>query len=611
MTLKIKYLVGSGLMFVSVASVWAGGYKPAAQGAFTQADLETIVKELDAVLPHNEDYLYPVASSIVEKDELNAYATIRKETGQTKPRAVMVVFSGLIKDIKGDKRLIRAVVAHELSHLSLGHSVDLNPAARDVKNLWTRQQEFEADKSGAIALQRSGHTKNDMVDMLLFLDKQRGRNGVDWLGRLTADHADPKARAAEVSENPAVLKALCTFDVALAFFDNRNYLLAMNLFDSAAMQEPKLTEAYINAGKSGLMFYYDNIGSAFRDTQWWRPDFGPILVDTSIGTSRDPQISDDDKERYNDAMERITKALVKAPNNLDAQENLALAQILEPMGDKATVQKGVDWFKSHIASTSDAAIKLRYANNAGVGLKRNGDLQGAFDTIIAVQKTTDVFNPAVGENLGRLTINNASPEMLKLAASVVYTWLSDTPNQSPNWKTVKGTFDDLVKKGGFSGMEVKQKPTYLCKVVSLNTGGKELGILVPETNYYDALGKADVRITFTDRFPDLAEIRWAGGDVAVFTEKGNIMRVTTYQPGAYLMLRPSDTTISGVYLIKNGMTKADLENILNPKAGVQKDLAKGGKTEVWTYYPGMKFGVMYKDDKVAGLTVTAIQAEEE
>lgn len=594
-------------MIIGASSAW-GNYNPSYQDSFSQADLETIVKEMDAVLPHNADYLYPVSSSIVEKDEDNAYATLKKETGQTKPRAVMVVYTGLIKSIKGDKRLLRAVVAHELSHLSLGHNVDIDPAARDVRNLWTRQQEFEADKSGAIALQRSGHSKDDMVDMLLFLDKTNGRGG-DWLNRMTADHADPKARAAEVSDNPAVLKALCTFDIALAYYDNRNYLMATNLFDAAAMQEPKLTEAFINAGKSSLMDYYDNLGSFFRDDTWWRPDFGPVLVTTAVGTGRDPQISDDDKERYNDAMARITKALVKAPDNMDAQENQALGQVLEPMGDKATVQKGIDWYKGHIALAKDDATKLRYANNAGVGLKRLGDVQGAFDTIMAVQQKTTTFNPAVGENLGRLNVTNASPEMMKLLASVVYTWLSDTPKQSPTWTTVKSTFDDLIKKGGFKDMTIEQKPTYLCKVVSLYTGGKELGILMPERNYFDLLGKADLRVTFTDRFPDLAEVRWFGGDVAAFTERGNVMRVTTYQPDAYLMLRPVDTTISGVYLIKNGMSKEDLEKILNPKAGVEKELAKGGKTETWTYYPGLKFGVMYKDSKVAGLTVTTIQSE--
>ncbi len=603
--MKINHFVTASLIFGSTFS-WGAGHVAKKSAEFTQADLDVMVKELDAVLPHNKDFVYPISSSIVDKDEINAYATLKKEKGETKPRPVMVVFTGLIKDANGDKRLIRAVVAHELAHVALGHSIDLVPTARDLNNLWTRQQEFEADKSGAIALQRAGYSKDDMVDMLLYLNKSRGRKG-DWLGRMSADHADPKARAAEITDNPAVLKALCTFDVALAYFDARAYRQATQLFDAAAMQEPKLIEAQINAGKSALMFYYDLLGTKFRDETWWRPDFGPVLVAPTVGP-KDPAMRDEDIERYNDAMERITKALVKAPDNIDAQENQALGQILEPNGDKATIQKGVDWFNAHTTSASNAAVKLRYANNAAVGYQRNGELQKAFDTIMAVQRTTDTFNPAVGENLGRLNVTNASPETLKLLASVVFTWLSDTPKQAPSWGTVKTTFDDLIKKGGFKGMEIEQKPTYLCEVVNLVTSNKELGVLMPENAFFDALGKADLRVTFTDRFPDLAEYRWNGGSVTAFTERGNVMRVTSYEAGSYLLLKPVDTSISGVYVIKNGMSKADLEKILNPKAGVEKQLAKGGEVETWTYYPALNFGVFYKEDKVAGLTVTSIKS---
>src|SRR3954447_2230383 len=105
-----------------------------------------MVTELDKVIPENPHYKYPIKCSVVDKDEVNAYATLTKEGSDL--RSTMVVFSGLVKQIGGDERLIRAVVAHELSHLSLGHALDTNPAARDLKNLWVRQQEFEADRAG-------------------------------------------------------------------------------------------------------------------------------------------------------------------------------------------------------------------------------------------------------------------------------------------------------------------------------------------------------------------------------------------------------------------------------------------------------------------------------
>ena len=121
---------------------------------FTQTDLEKIVGELDKAIPENSAYKYPIKCSIVDKDDVNAYATLTKEDKDL--RATMVVFTGLVKDMAGDERLIRAVVAHEISHLSLGHALALDPTARDLKNLWTREQEFAADKSGADALVKLG-----------------------------------------------------------------------------------------------------------------------------------------------------------------------------------------------------------------------------------------------------------------------------------------------------------------------------------------------------------------------------------------------------------------------------------------------------------------------
>jgi len=147
---------------------------------FTQADLEKMVEKLDKAIPENPNFKYPVKCTIVTKDDVNAYATLTKEGNDN--RATMVVYSGLIKQIDGDQRLIRAVVAHELSHLSLGHNAAINPKARDLRNLWTRQQEFEADATGAKALVKLGYSKKDMVDMLLFLDKLQGRQG-GWLTR--------------------------------------------------------------------------------------------------------------------------------------------------------------------------------------------------------------------------------------------------------------------------------------------------------------------------------------------------------------------------------------------------------------------------------------------
>lgn len=579
---------------------------PAWAGDFTQADLEKMVSELDKVIPENPHYKYPVNCSIVESDEVNAYATWKKEGDDR--RSTMVVYSGLVKAIGGDQRLIRAVVAHELSHLSRGHMDDLDPAARDLKNLWTRQQEFEADKYGAEALTKAGYSKKDMVDMLLFLDRRRGRKGW-WLDNLTGDHADPKARAAEIADDPKALRALITFDTALAYEDARSHMYARALFDYAADQWAPLTEARINAGKCALLYYYDNLPTAVR-TKWWRPDFGPLITNPHAPAPQGVGIGDQDRAAWKDAMDAIAKAIAANPDSEEAKALQALGRVMEPDASKPVVQAGIDWFKAHQASATDDAVKLRYANNAAVGYSQLGDLQTAHQIILDAQKKTTIFNPALGENLG-LSLVPGSKEDDSLAANVLYTWLVNTPQaSSPRWPTVKKTFDDICAKAGIQPKAIAEKPAYLCQVVTLVAGNKEMGLLLPVGSLKQLMGKPDEEITFVDKWPDLQEIRWNGSTVSVLSERGNVMRMTSYHDGDYLELKPADSTSQMVIKVSVGMSKADLFSILNEGASVKKDLAKGGKIESWNYYPDLGMGVLLDGEKVAAITVTPVQYEE-
>ncbi len=573
---------------------------------FSQADLEKMVAQLDKVIPENPKLIYPVKCEIVTKDELNAYATARKE-GDGK-RATMVVFTGFIKAVDGDERLLRAVVAHELSHLSRGHLFDIDPAARDLRNLWTRQQEFEADKYGAEALVKAGYAKKDMVDMLLFLDRTLGGKGY-WLDGLTADHADSKARAAEISDNPTALKALITFETALAYEDARSHLYARKLFEYSAEQWPDLTEAYINAGRCALLFYYDNLPSAVR-TKWWRPDFGPLITNPHAPIPQGTAISDEDRESWKQAMQAIDKANLKNPGSEEAKALLALAEVLQPDADQAVVVKGIDWFKAQATASADEVNRLRYANNAAVGQHQLGDLQAAYTTIITAQRASTVFNAALGENLGLVRVEGRSKDDNVLAANVLYTWLSNTPEtSSPRWKIVKGVFDEVCLAAGIKSKEIKVKPAYLCQVTTLVSDHKNLGLLLPVAGLKALLGVPDQEAAFTDKWPDLTEVRWQGGNLTVLTERGNVMRITSRADGAYLLLKPTDPTSQLIIQIKVGMSKDELLAAMGDQAGVTKDLAAGGKTESWLYYSDLGMGVLLEGDKVVAITVTPVQYE--
>ena len=576
----------------------------ARHGDLSQADLEKIVAELDHVIPESKKLKYPVKCSIIDKDDVNAYAHVEKESDGL--RASMVIFTGLVKQTHGDIRIIRAVVAHELSHLSREHLFDVDPSARDVRNLWTRQQEFEADKYGAEALVKAGYSKKDMVDMLLFLDRDQGRGGF-WLQNLTADHADPKARAAELADNPKALNALVTFDTALAYEDARNHLYAKKLFDYAFLQWPDLKEALVNSAKCSLLFYYDNLPKAVR-SNWWRPDFGPLLTNVHAAVPQATEVTDEDRERWRDAIEATKKAVNDSPKSTDALELAALAMVLEPDAKKDVVNAGRDWFESNLKAV-DKETALRYANNAAVGYQRLGDIAKASETILEAQKGTNKFNSALGENLGLVKSAGRSKDDETLAANVLFTWLSNTPATSPRWPTVKKTFDDICVNVGIAPKDIQQKPGILCRVITLVTSGKELGILLPAGGVVAAIGTPDKRVLFVEKWPDLQEIRWHNEELTIWTEREKVMRITSYEKDAYLLLKPADKSLDTTFKVTVGMSKSEFFAILNESASVLKNLARGGKVDSWNYYPDLNMGVLIDGDKVKAITVTPVVFE--
>jgi hypothetical protein len=569
---------------------------------FSVADLDKMVTELMTVMAKDPKLTYPVKCSVETNKSINAYSTARKEAGSDKPRATMVVYSGLVDFLKGDIKLIRAVVAHEIGHLAKGHCSGYGYVGRDLDLLHTRQQEYEADMTGAIALQRLGYGKQDMVDMLMALGKIDGRKG-NWWDNLTADHADPKARAAEIADNPSVLKSLLAFDMGLAFADSRRWKLAGRFFDDAVAKEPRLLEAYVNSANAALMYYYDLLPLKAREN-WLRPDFGALLQDP-VSVARAAEIDDTDRARYREAVAKINIAIDKAPSISRSKELLALAQVLEPDGDKSTVQKGIDAFKSMLSSETDDYLKLRWANNAAVGLDRLDNLDAAYDLLISAARKNNYFIAAHGENLGRISVKNRSEADDKLALDIFYTWLIRSPSIAPNWDVVKAEYDKVAAKLGLSVKKPEPAATLLCKAGSIFVGGKELGLFRPSGEYLAALGKPDRATGFEEQYPDLLEAVWKGGDVSVLIERDKILRITSYQAGSYVMLQPREKTSSSVFLITVGMTEADLNKIL-PPSGAKTKLIKGGELEEWTYWSGLNMGVLLADGKVKGITVTPV-----
>lgn len=575
--------------------------------AFTTTDLEKMVKELSAFAPKNPKYQYPVQCQIEENPGVNAYATAIEVKGakNAKPQSKMVVFTGLIELVKGDKRILRAVVAHELSHLVCGHIYSAAPIAQDLGQFWNRSQEAEADKTGAMLLQRAGYSKKDMVDMLMKLEEIRGRTG-DWFERLTGTHPDPKARAAKLVDNPSVLRSLLSFDTGLALFDRRDFAMAAEAFEKAYTQEPKLKEAMVNAAQSKLLGYYDGLGGDLRRT-WFRPDFGAILKEAGIGRSKGDQISDEDRARYREAVQAIGRASAALPGHRRVGELDAIAKVLDPSGNPATLRAGVDWLASTMSKLTDPSLKLRFAANAAVGLDRLGETQRAYETMMTAQKGTRAYNAALAENVGRLQVTGRSRDVDLLAADVMLTWLANTPSESPNWPAVNENYRSVCKVLSLQPKAVDGAPLYLTAGMSIHLGGLSLPLLASVDDAVAKLGQPDAVVGFDTKYPDLTEMRWKGGDVSVYTTDGQLMRITSSVPGSYVELKPVDGTLSETQKIVVGASIDQLTRILDPDRGVPRPLSNMGKPEEWIYFPPLSLGIRIESGKVAAVTITPIR----
>lgn len=574
---------------------------------FTQAELEKMVGELDAVSVRNSKYLYPIKCSVVKNDEVNAYASIEKMPKEgEKGQAIMVVFTGLVKFAKDDRRLIRAVVAHEVAHLMQGHVLAPRFVAQDLAHLWTRQQEMDADLTGAKLLERAGYSKKDVIDMLFMLDKLEKDSS--WMWRLAKnDHTSAKNRAAQVAGNTDVMRSMMSWEKGMAFFECRHYGLAANLFDRTFKLEPKFSEALVNAAQASLMDYYDKLPVGIQE-KWFIPDFGPMLTDNPGGNRGEAVFSEEDRQRFAAAMKRIAAAKDKRPTDARVLEMETLATVLGPDSSKESLIKAGDTLAA-LTKTGSTSDRIRFANNAGVAYHRAEELQKSYDTILATLKATRSFSNYLAQNLGRFNVDNRPKDDELLVLDVMVQWLNSAPVSNSYYQIVRDAYSKGCSKAGVKEGEIKPRPTYLCSVAGINVKGKEAPLLVDAADFIEAFGAPQQKTTISPQYPDVQFWVWGAGDVSVLTERGEIVRVTSQATGAFLDLRPKDEAVNISYRIIVGMKEEDFNKILDLSKSVEKKVVGVTGIETWSFYPNLMLGVQRKDGRIAGITVAPVPAD--
>ncbi|MEI8281061.1 MAG: M48 family metalloprotease [Armatimonadota bacterium] len=613
MKFNMKWMsVGAAAILLTSVGFARGGAHHQ-QATFTVEDLQKMVDELKPYLPEDPRFAYPIKCVVVDKKEVNANASFDpvdpKAPKDTKPQAKMTVYTGLL-DFMKDIRLVRAVVAHELSHLSKQH-LGKGMRPKDLDLIFTRQQEYDADATGAIVLAKAGFKTQDMVDKLLKL----GESSASWPGsdKVLGDHADTARRASAVAGNNLVLRSMVSFTDGDAFMDSRKYQAAMDAYDRASKEAPTFYECKYNAAVAALLNYYGQVSDSVIGA-WYSPDFGPLLMfPKSAGKA--VVIVDSDRQNYAVAMAHVKAAVDASPTMFFSLEVQGLALVLDPDGKSENLREGIKSLNAAMLKASTDSQELRVANNLALGYQRSGDVTNALKVMLDSQRTTTTYNASLAANLGQQVPGDEFKADASKAETVLFTYLTRTSSAARGYEKAKSTYMSLCSKFNLKPRDLKEAPIYLCNVLTLTEKGNVVKILDPLDDVLKTFGKPQNAFRYSDSYEGMKEYIWDGGNFSIITDArkvgdevfSEVLRITSYTVGSSFDLLPKDRTVNASFKITVGMTVAEFSKVLDIKGGAVTSLVRAGKLEDWTYFAGLNMGVLVKDDKIVGITVAPVQ----
>ncbi len=594
---------------------------------FTDADLFALLDEINTVAQQNPNYVYPMEARYMDDPMVNAWTFLRvRETDEARiPQ--LELFRGIVERAKGDRDIIRAILAHEVAHLTLGHSLE-GFGLQDLQNHHSRYQEQEADRVGVETLVALGHSPQDMVRVMIMLDEYTREKHVPWLDVVGSDHTSPIARAAALTGDESIFAAIHMHEFGLALMECRNWEAAIAFFDKAYEMEPRLHEAALDAASAALQYYYDNLPLIVQD-EWLRPEFGPVLTDTNLIAGRGLKLNDEDRARYADAVRRIRAV----PETLYPRMKhflLGTIMVLAPEDDLEAVQTGINALESLLNATPQVndwefdQWRLSCANNAALGLKRTGDGTRGLKLLVTEQAACMTYLPSAAENLARLPFDSLSKEDATTAINVLVHFLKWTPRNAPGSTVAVRALGILTKKHGYQDIATPDaRPIALCKVAVMVINGKEIPLFDLFGKVSAAFGEIPSAGTVNDRFPTLRFLLWGTDNAIVGIAEGDVLlKLTSYVDDSYLELRPTrETGVQTAVRVRVGMTQEELNAVLAPAGGealgptmayLLSRCSFGGpdgetlEEETWTFYPTLNFGVLIQDGVVTGISVTPI-----
>jgi hypothetical protein len=315
------------ILFVATMCTWTAAF-----GEINETDsamAAQVFQQLLAAAPIPAHTAWPPTLEIIDKDEINAFATMRKrKDGSEYP--VVVCYTGLIqRDVEGNADRLAYILGHELSHHILGHTGASAGVTEFLRATFSRDQEIAADRAGmGLALGANFSYRGGLSAIRKMIDL--GLNYSSFEG-LSADHPSWLDRIALLDKEQAGLwRSMSSFDNGAYFLLVQNYALAERAFRQVTKDFPGSYEAWANLGYALLMQYADSL-----DTEDLRRfDVGQVVVG---GFYRRPQSLESkvrgiNEEMWWDAVGALREAIRLKPDLSLPKANLGIAYLFRPAG---------------------------------------------------------------------------------------------------------------------------------------------------------------------------------------------------------------------------------------------------------------------------------------
>lgn len=597
-----------------------------------EALVKRVSRLLLAVTDPPPDMPWPPKISVVDEDDINAYATIRLMGDEDKPtiQPVVVVFRGMMKKIiltkndpdpDGAPDRLAYVMGHEISHLLLKHVV-VKP--EDLKKteftrlVFGREKEIEADLKGAELLLKAGFSQRKGLESIRRMTKL-GLKYSSFEG-LSAGHPSWDDRITLLDRKRAQLwKSMGAFNTGNCFLLCEQYGAAEACFRRVLEEFPECHEAWANLGYALLMQYCDGLDA--DDLK--KLKVGQILVG---GFYRRPESLESmvrgmDEKVWKEAVAALEKADQLKPGEMVVQGNLGIAYLVHPSGKPAVAKA---WRYLEAASKKaaedekmDAGLRSAILINAGVaelaagrsdeGNKNlsKGERVGS-RYMAGLVRVSAVPGLTTAVNYNRAMLLAASQDEAKQAQAVEQfeTYLKSASPSSAWWPIAYDRYATLCK-------QLKRKPrdrdslsalapTRLRLVASVKVSdGATITLAQPVQEAAARLGEETPAAARTK----LKRIRFAKHGIEVLATDTVLAICLSGDKAPVIPVRPAGGgAVAGE--LKVGMDDEQCAKILSDEPFDFRNLDDPGVT--YRFYPRLGLGVRVKNQKVIEMVVAQI-----